>query len=44
MDRMNEKGNKMWFAGQGVAPTWSMKRYLLSPAWTTRIEDVPLVE
>lgn len=44
MDRMNEKGNKMWFAGQGVTPTWSMKRYLLSPAWTTRIEDVPLVQ
>ncbi|MDU4352781.1 translesion error-prone DNA polymerase V subunit UmuC [Phytobacter diazotrophicus] len=44
MDLMNKKGNKMWFAGQGVTPAWSMKRHLLSPAWTTRIEDIPLAQ
>lgn len=44
MDRMNEKGNILWFAGQGITPAWSMKRHMLSPAWTTQIEDVPLVQ
>jgi DNA polymerase V len=43
LDTLNKKGNKLWFAGQGVAPGWKMKRSLLSPAWTTRLADVPLV-
>ncbi|WLI77274.1 translesion error-prone DNA polymerase V subunit UmuC [Kosakonia sp. H02] len=42
MDTLNKKGNKLWFAGQGVTPGWTMKRSLLSPAWTTRLDDVPL--
>jgi len=43
LDTLNKKGNKLWFAGQGVTPGWKMKRSLLSPAWTTRLADVPLV-
>lgn len=43
MDLMNKKGNKLWFAGQGVTPDWTMKRSLLSPAWTTQLNDVPPV-
>ncbi|WP_342320796.1 translesion error-prone DNA polymerase V subunit UmuC [Kosakonia sp. BYX6] len=41
LDRLNKKGNKLWFAGQGVTPDWTMKRSLLSPAWTTQLDDVP---
>lgn len=41
MDTQNKKGNKLWFAGQGISPTWTMKRSMLSPAWTTRLSDVP---
>jgi DNA polymerase V len=41
MDTQNKKGNRLWFAGQGVSPTWSMKRSMLSPAWTTKLSDVP---
>ncbi|MGG9089679.1 DUF4113 domain-containing protein [Serratia marcescens] len=36
----------MWFAGQGIpdrADGWKMKRQRLSPAWTTRLQDVPVV-
>lgn len=41
IDAQNTKGNKLWFAGQGISPTWTMKRAMLSPAWTTRLSDVP---
>jgi DNA polymerase V len=41
MDTQNKKGNKLWFAGQGISPTWTMKREMLSPAWTTRLSDIP---
>ncbi|XTZ36637.1 translesion error-prone DNA polymerase V subunit UmuC [Salmonella enterica] len=43
MDTLNQKGHKIWFAGQGTVPAWVMKRNLLSPAWTTRLHDIPLV-
>ncbi|MGG9089117.1 DUF4113 domain-containing protein, partial [Serratia marcescens] len=36
----------VWFAGQGIpdrADGWKMKRQRLSPAWTTRLNDVPVV-
>lgn len=44
IDKMNQQGNKLWFAGQGITPGWSMKREMLSPAWTTRLSDVPCVK
>lgn len=42
LDRINNSGRaKLWFAGQGADQTWSMKRELLSPAYTTRLSDLP---
>ena len=37
----NSRLGKLWFAGQGIEPEWKMKREMLSPAYTTRWEDVP---
>ena len=43
MDKLNEQEkNRLWFAGQGITQTWAMKRDYLSPAWTTRLSDVPV--
>lgn len=43
MDEINQKnGQTLWFAGQGMQQAWGMKRNLLSPAWTTRLGDVPV--
>lgn len=43
LDRINQKGvGHVWFAGQGIAPSWQMKREMLSPAYTTRWKDLPL--
>jgi len=44
IDKINKQGNKLWFAGQGITPDWVMKRDMLSPAWTTRLSDVPPVQ
>lgn len=42
LDRINNSGRaKLWFAGQGADQAWSMKRELLSPAYTTRLSDLP---
>lgn len=41
IDKQNKKGNKLWFVSQGISPGWTMKRSMLSPAWTTRLSDVP---
>lgn len=42
LDMINNSGKgKVWFAGRGIAPDWSMKRQMLSPAYTTRWEDLP---
>ncbi|CAI0842852.1 DNA polymerase V subunit UmuC [Serratia quinivorans] len=43
LDHINKSGRaKVWFAGQGNQQAWSMKRELLSPAYTTRISDLPI--
>lgn len=43
MDKVNNSGmGRLWFAGQGTAPVWQMKREMLSPAWTTRWKDIPV--
>ncbi|MGK6325486.1 translesion error-prone DNA polymerase V subunit UmuC [Erwinia sp. DT-104] len=42
IDTLNSSGKgKVWFAGQGIEKSWSMKREMLSPAWTTRYSDLP---
>lgn len=43
MDNINKTGcGKLWFAGQGINKSWAMKREMLSPAYTTRITDLPV--
>lgn len=43
VDDVKKKGmGQLWFAGQGIQQEWQMKRALLSPAWTTKITDVPV--
>lgn len=42
LDHINNSGKgKLFFAGQGAQQMWSMKRELLSPAYTTRLSDLP---
>lgn len=44
LDRLNQEGRgRVWFAGQGIVKPWQMKREMLSPAYTTRLADIPLV-
>lgn len=44
MDRLNKQGRgTLYFAGQGVQPAWQMKREMLSPCYTTRWSDLPIV-
>lgn len=45
IDSINQKGKgRLWFAGQGIEKTWAMKREMLSPAYTTRFSDLPVVK
>ena len=44
MDTLNSKhGKTLWFASQGANQEWSMKRELLSPAYTTNWRELPVV-
>lgn len=44
MDYINDSGiGKVFFAGQGLQKSWAMKRNYLSPAYTTRWQDLPSV-
>ena len=43
LDRLNQEGAGAWFAGQGIVKPWQMKREMLSPAYTTRLADIPVV-
>ena len=43
VDGINHSGlGKVWFAGRGIAPDWKMKREMLSPAYTTRWNELPV--
>lgn len=43
LDGINQSGlGNLWFAGQGICTEWKMKREMLSPAWTTRWDDIPV--
>ena len=44
MDKLNKQGRgTLYFAGQGIQQSWKMKREMLSPCYTTRWSDIPLV-
>lgn len=44
LDQLNANSRKvLWFAGQGIEQPWKMKRALLSPAYTTRWQDIAIV-
>jgi DNA polymerase V len=44
VDKINHTGlGNVFFASQGVSPQWSMKRDHLSPAYTTRWDELPKV-
>lgn len=44
LDKLNwEERGSIWFAGQGIAKLWQMKREMLSPSYTTRLADIPWV-
>ena len=44
IDDLNSKhGKALWFASQGTKQGWSMKRELLSPAYTTNWHELPMV-
>ncbi|TKI05963.1 translesion error-prone DNA polymerase V subunit UmuC [Martelella alba] len=43
LDSINQNGiGRIWFAGQGIAPAWTMRRDMLSPAYTTRWRELPV--
>lgn len=45
MDQINtHQRGALWFAGQGIQKPWSMKREMLSPAYTTRFSDLPVAK
>lgn len=45
VDRLNRSGRgSVWFAGQGAQKPWAMKREMLSPCYTTRYSDLPVVK
>lgn len=44
LDKINHSGlGKIGFAGQGITPTWGMKREQLSPRYTTQWAQLPVV-
>lgn len=45
IDDINHSGRgTIWFAGQGIQKSWAMKREMLSPGYTTRYADLPIVK
>ncbi|MHB9805477.1 translesion error-prone DNA polymerase V subunit UmuC [Pantoea ananatis] len=45
VDGLNQSGKaSLFFAGQGIEKSWAMKREMLSPAYTTRFSDLPIVK
>lgn len=45
LDGMNHRYGRgtLQFAGQGIEQPWQMKREMLSPAYTTKLTDIPVV-
>ncbi|RJK61259.1 DNA polymerase V subunit UmuC [Klebsiella pneumoniae] len=45
LEHLNAKDGRgtLYFAGQGIQSAWQMKREMLSPRYTTRFSDLPVV-
>lgn len=44
VDGLNQSGKaSLFFAGQGIEKSWAMKREMLSPCYTTKFSDLPIV-
>lgn len=44
VDGLNQSGKaNLFFAGQGIEKSWAMKREMLSPCYTTKFSDLPIV-
>ena len=46
LDGINQRFGRgtAWFLAEGTAQPWRMKRPLKSPAYTTRLAEVPVVK
>lgn len=45
VDGLNQSGKaNLFFAGQGIEKSWAMKREMLSPSYTTKFSDFPVVK
>lgn len=46
LDHLNTKDGvgTLYFAGQGIQPSWRVKREMLSPRYTTRFSDLLTVK
>lgn len=45
IDTINARSrHNIWFASQGMTQSWSMKRAMLSPQYTTKWTDLPIVK
>ncbi len=45
LDRINQSGlGKIWFAGEQLTQGWQMQRNKLSPAYTTRWNELPIAK
>jgi len=41
MDKLNKHSKQVFFGSSGIDPFWRMQRNLKSPAYTTRLSDLP---
>lgn len=44
IDQLNKQKPQVFFAGSGINPFWQMQRKKRSPAYTTRLQDIPVVK
>ena len=43
IDHLNKNETQVFFASSGIDPFWKMQRKLKSPAYTTRLSDLPKI-
>lgn len=43
IDQLNHSAPQVFFASSGINPSWQMQRRLKSPAYTTRLSEIPRV-
>jgi DNA polymerase V len=43
VDKINSNSKDLFFASNGINQTWKMQRQLKSPAYTTRLNDIPKI-